>query len=76
MAEDTAGGLMTTDYVYILSDVTVSQAISMMYGNLVTKPRQFIIIYVVDDKKHLQGVCLLRELISAPQEQEDSGNHA
>ncbi|NLU10705.1 MAG: magnesium transporter, partial [Tepidanaerobacter acetatoxydans] len=27
MAEDTAGGLMTTDYVYIFSDETVSQAI-------------------------------------------------
>ncbi|HHV18385.1 MAG TPA: magnesium transporter [Thermoanaerobacterales bacterium] len=67
MAEDTAGGLMTTDYVYILSDVTVSQAIDdvRQFGQ---KAETIYYLYVVDDKKHLQGVLSLRELISAPRD--------
>lgn len=67
MAEDTAGGLMTTDYVYILSDVTVNQAIAdvRMFGQ---KAETIYYIYVVDDMKHLQGVLSLRELISAPRD--------
>jgi len=67
MAEDTAGGLMTTDYVYILSDATVNQAISdvRQFGQ---KAETIYYIYVVDDKKHLEGVLSLRELISAPRD--------
>ncbi|MGI6424383.1 MAG: magnesium transporter [Tepidanaerobacteraceae bacterium] len=65
MAEDTAGGLMTTDYVYVLSDVTVNQAIDDVrkFGQ---EAETIYYIYVVDDKKRLEGVLSLRELISAP----------
>ncbi len=67
MAEDTAGGLMTTDYVYIFSDETVSQAIEdvRQFGQ---KAETIYYLYVVDNKKHLQGVLSLRELISAPRD--------
>jgi magnesium transporter len=67
MAEDTAGGLMTTDYVYIFSDATVSQAISdvRQFGH---KAETIYYIYVVDYKKHLKGVLSLRELITAPRD--------
>ena len=49
MAEDTAGGLMTTDYVYVLSDVTVNQAIDDVrkFGQ---EAETIYYIYVVDDK--------------------------
>lgn len=65
MAEDTAGGLMTTDYVYTFSHVTVGEAIDdvRQFGY---KAETIYYLYVVDEKKHLQGVLSLRELISAP----------
>jgi len=67
MAEDTAGGLMTTDYVYIFSDATVSQAICdvRQFGH---KAETIYYIYVVDNKKQLKGVLSLRELITAPRD--------
>ena len=67
MAEDTAGGLMTTDYVYVFSDATVDEAISdvRQFGQ---KAETIYYIYVVDDKKHLKGVLSLRELIAAPRD--------
>lgn len=67
MAEDTAGGLMTTDYVYIFSDATVDEAISdvRQFGH---KAETIYYIYVVDYKKHLKGVLSLRELITAPRD--------
>jgi len=67
MAEDTAGGLMTTDYVYTLSDVTVGEAIEdvRQFGH---KAETIYYLYVVDEEKHLEGVLSLRELISAPRD--------
>jgi len=67
MADDTAGGLMTTDYVYIYSDATVSEAINdvRQFGH---KAETIYYIYVVDEKKHLKGVLSLRELITAPRD--------
>lgn len=67
MAEDTAGGLMTTDYVYIFADETVNQAIedARKFGQ---EAETIYYLYVVDNKKHLQGVLSLRELIAAPRD--------
>ncbi|WP_422443590.1 magnesium transporter [Thermoanaerobacterium sp. DL9XJH110] len=67
LAEDTAGGLMTTDYVYLFSDITVNEAIEVVrkFGQ---EAETIYYLYVVDDKKHLVGVLSLRELISAPRE--------
>jgi len=67
MAEDTAGGLMTTDYVYIYSDTTVSEAIAdvRQFGH---KAETIYYIYVVDNNKQLKGVLSLRELITAPRD--------
>jgi magnesium transporter len=65
MAEDTAGGLMTTDFVYLFSDITVSDAIDVVrqFGQ---DAETIYYLYVVDEAKHLMGVLSLRELISAP----------
>lgn len=67
LAEDTAGGLMTTDYVYLFADTSVEQAIEdvRQFGN---KAETIYYLYVVDNEKHLVGVLSLRELISAPRD--------
>ncbi len=65
LAQDTAGGLMTTDFVYIFPNVDVSQAIEDVrkFGH---DAETIYYLYVVDEQKHLLGVLSLRELISAP----------
>lgn len=65
--EDTAGGLMTTDYVYIFSNSTVNEAIDDVrrFGR---EAETIYYLYVVDEEKHLLGVLSLRELISAPRQ--------
>lgn len=65
LAHDTAGGLMTTDYVYIFSHVDVSHAIEDVrkFGR---DAETIYYLYVVDENKQLLGVLSLRELISAP----------
>lgn len=67
LAEDTAGGIMTTDYVYIYADNTVRDAIEDIrkFGH---KAETIYYIYVVDEKRHLTGVISLRELIVAPRD--------
>jgi len=65
MAEDTAGGLMTTDFVYLFSDIAVTDAIDVVrkFGQ---EAETIYYLYVVDEAKHLMGVLSLRELIGAP----------
>jgi magnesium transporter len=62
--EDTAGGIMTTDYVYIPEDTTVAQAIDMVrkFGQ---EAETIYYLYIVDKDHRLAGVLSLRELISA-----------
>lgn len=65
LEEDTAGGLMTTDYVYIFSNSTVNKAIEDVrrFGR---DAETIYYLYVVNSKRQLIGVLSLRELISAP----------
>jgi magnesium transporter len=64
-AEDTAGGLMTTEVVALPENVTVEKAIE----HIRKKAKEFeavYYIYVVDNKRRLMGVLSLRELVLAP----------
>ncbi|TYP56700.1 magnesium transporter [Thermosediminibacter litoriperuensis] len=65
LAEDSAGGIMTTDYVYLFHDITVAEAIEVVrkFGR---EAETIYYLYVVDQEKHLTGVLSLRELIAAP----------
>jgi Mg/Co/Ni transporter MgtE len=67
--KDSAGGLMTTDYVIVQSDLDVRQAVAYLRPQL-AKPDWVYYIYVVSDvrERHLEGVLSLRDLLLAPAE--------
>ncbi|NLC37765.1 MAG: magnesium transporter, partial [Clostridia bacterium] len=62
--EDTAGGIMTTEYVAILEDITAEKAIQVLRE---TAPDAETVYYdyVINRKNQLVGVISLRELIVA-----------
>ncbi|QSQ10354.1 Magnesium transporter MgtE [Koleobacter methoxysyntrophicus] len=64
LSRDSAGGIMTTDYVYIPEDTPVPEAINMVrkFGR---EAETIYYLYIVDRDHHLVGVLSLRELISA-----------
>jgi magnesium transporter len=62
--EDTAGGLMTTEYVAITSGLTAGEAIERL-RELEPEAEQVYYVYVVDSHENLLGVLSLRDLIVA-----------
>lgn len=64
LSHDSAGGIMTTEYVYIPQDTTVQEAIKMVrkFGR---HAETIYYLYIVDENHKLVGVLSLRELISA-----------
>ena len=60
--EDTAGGLMTTEYVAIQHTLTAAQAIEKL-RELEPDAESIYYVYVVDQEEHLLGVLSLRDLI-------------
>lgn len=64
--EDTAGGIMTTDYVLMPVGLTAAQATARLRA-LEWKPEFLHYLYVVDDeqREHLAGIVSLRDLILA-----------
>jgi Mg/Co/Ni transporter MgtE len=67
--EDTAGGIMTTDYVAVPPGLTVADLFQRLRG-LDYTPEFLHYIYVVDDEEHerVLGVVSLRDLVLAPPE--------
>ena len=63
--EDTAGGIMTKDYVSIKKDYSIYYAIETLRA-IAPDAETIYYIYVVDDNERLVGVISLRELIIAP----------
>lgn len=62
--EDSAGGLMTTEYIAIRPDLTAADAISVLRQTAHEAETVFY-VYVTDSEKHLLGVFSLRELLFA-----------
>ena len=62
--EDTAGGLMTSEYVDIAPDMTIAQALDHLRAEG-SDVEVFFYTYVVDQAERLLGVLSLRELIVA-----------
>lgn len=63
-AMDSAGGLMTTDFVSMPEATTVAAAIEYIK----TQTREFetvFYLYMVDDKNHLKGITTVRRLLFA-----------
>jgi len=67
-AEDTAGGLMTTEYVTVPPDITAAQAIELLRKEA-REAETIFYVYVVDQEEHLLGVFSLRDLILASPEE-------
>jgi magnesium transporter len=64
-SEDTAGGLMTTDYTWIYPHRTAEQTIRKIRE--IAPESEFIYyLYVVDKQDRLLGVLTLRDLLLAP----------
>ncbi|MBN1538111.1 MAG: magnesium transporter [Anaerolineales bacterium] len=61
---DTAGGLMTTEYITIPPDITAEQAMAILREQG-EDAEVYYYIYVLDSGEHLIGVLSLRELVIA-----------
>jgi magnesium transporter len=63
-ADETAGGLMTTAYLSLPSEVTVETALARLKAEA---PNLDIMdyIFVVDEEEYLQGVVSIRDLLTA-----------
>jgi magnesium transporter len=66
--EDTAGALMTTEYIALSPEITVAEAFPQLRKQAV-EAETIYYLYLVDQEETLKGVLSLRELlISDPQE--------
>ncbi|MCA8924659.1 MAG: magnesium transporter [Planctomycetes bacterium] len=63
--EDTAGGIMTSAYVVLDPDMTVSEAIERVRAEG-EQQETIYALYVVDARKWLRGVVTMRQLILSP----------
>jgi magnesium transporter len=62
--EDTAGGIMTTNFIALLEDIPAEEAI-MRLREVAPKAEIIYYVYVVDAGTRLSGVLSLRDLIAA-----------
>lgn len=62
--EDTAGGLMTTEFIWLPPDLTAEQAIIRL-REMAPEAETIYYLYILDEKEKLTGVMSLRELILA-----------
>jgi Mg2+ transporter MgtE len=65
--EDSAGGIMTSDYVSLAGELTAAQAIDQLRERK-PDPELTYYLYVVDAEEKLEGVLSLRDLVVAPPE--------
>jgi magnesium transporter len=61
---ETAGRIMTTEYVRLKRDITVERALQQIRENESDKETIYT-LYVTDDRRKLEGVLSLRELVTA-----------
>ena len=67
-APDTAGGLMTTEFVQVPETMTVEEALSSVRRIARAGRREAMhAVYVTDTEGRLRGVMSLRELLAAPE---------
>lgn len=71
---ESAGGIMTTDYGWILNELKVGEAIEFLRSSEdAQEVEDMYYIYVLDKKENLMGVIYLRDLVMAsPQELVDT----
>lgn len=69
--ENTAGGLMTTEYVAVSKDSTAGEVI-LRLRELAPEAELVYYIYVLDSSEHLVGVVSLRDIIISPEDRQVS----
>jgi magnesium transporter len=62
--DDTAGGIMTTEYVTVTATRTAAQAMTAIRKEA-REAEAIFYVYVTDRKNHLEGMFTLRELVMA-----------
>lgn len=63
--EESAGGIMTTDYISLPADLPVEEAIARL-REIAPQAETIYYVFVVDVENRLTGVLSLRDLIAAP----------
>lgn len=63
--DETAGGLMTTEFISLPQNLTVEEVI-MKLREIAPDAETIYYLYIVDDQEHLAGVLSLRSLIVSP----------
>jgi len=63
--EDSAGGLMTTEYISLSKDITVEESFFILRLEA-PEVEMIYTIYITDDEEHLLGILSLKDLILAP----------
>jgi magnesium transporter len=63
--EESAGGIMTTEYASIHPNLTATEAIQVL-RNMADEVETMFYVYVVDEQEHLIGTFSLNNLIFAP----------
>ncbi|MBC7261276.1 MAG: magnesium transporter, partial [Chloroflexi bacterium] len=67
--EDSAGGIMTTEFVTIPMGLTVGEALDYLrHSPAAQEDEALYYVYIVDEEQKLRGVIGLRELVLAPPE--------
>jgi magnesium transporter len=64
--EDSAGGIMSTDFFSLSEDLTAKEAIEALQG--ADRVEMVFYVYVTDVHNHLVGVLSLRQLLTVPPE--------
>lgn len=64
--EDTAGGLMTSDFIKIYQDMLIEDVLSYLRVKAEKRTTSFYYLYVVNTQDQLVGVVGLRTLITSP----------
>ncbi len=65
---DSAGGLMTTEFVSVMQDLSVEDALAIVRVAARSGRKEAMhAVYVTDDRGALVGVMSLRELVAAPE---------
>ena len=63
--EDSAGGLMTTEYATLPPDLTAAQALDELRKRYAGELDDFHYVYIADEQEHVLGVTSLWDLIMA-----------
>lgn len=69
--EDTAGGIMQTEVIHVLEDLTIAETIERLRGmEHLTESDGYFYVYVTDTSERLRGVLRIRDLLfSRPERQ-------